>query len=372
MRILYWTELFWPYIGGVEVLASEFIPEMRGRGFEFEVITSHGALNLPDEEMRDGLCIHRLPFHTALADRDVAAVADCLARTAAVKKRFDPSIVHVNLTDASVFFHLRTSRADRAATVVSTRLSIGAGSDHIDSLLLDALRLADRITTVSRAMLEELLQIEPDVADRASVIYNGLPMPATDRDDLPFSEPVVLFVGRLVPEKGADLAIRALPMVLRSCPRASLWIAGDGPERPSLEHLAREHEVEDRVSFLGWIAPDQVHAMMNRATCVVVPSRWKEAFGQVALQAAQMKRPVVATRVGGLPEVVADGGIVVDPEDPDALAQGIREVLLDPERSVRMGEIAHRRAADTFGWQRYLGEYERLYRSLKTLPPARR
>jgi glycogen(starch) synthase len=96
-----------------------------------------------------------------------------------------------------------------------------------------------------------------------------------------------------------------------------------------------------------------------------MPSR-REGLPLVAIQAAQMARPVIAARVGGLPEIVADGetGILVDPEDSAALANAIEFLIEHPEKAAQMGQMARRRAESEFSWTRYLNEVDALYRQL--------
>jgi glycogen(starch) synthase len=121
----------------------------------------------------------------------------------------------------------------------------------------------------------------------------------------------------------------------------------------------------ERVEFTGWVAPDLVPAFINTAAAVLMPSR-REGLPLVSIQAAQMARPVVAARVGGLPEIVVDGetGIVVAPEDSAALADAIEFLIEHPERAVKMGQAARRRAESYFGWTRYLDDTEALYQRL--------
>jgi glycogen(starch) synthase len=138
-------------------------------------------------------------------------------------------------------------------------------------------------------------------------------------------------------------------------------MAGDGPARPSLERQAHDLGIASRVDFLGRV-PD-VPATMNAATFVLMPSRWEETFGLVALEAALLGRPVVATRVGALPEVVRDGetGLIVEREDDAGLGAAMASLLADPDRTRRMGRAARERALATFGLERSLDAYEALY-----------
>src|SRR5262249_26205653 len=157
----------------------------------------------------------------------------------------------------------------------------------------------------------------------------------------------------LSPEKGFDIALTAFASLVRRFPRAHLIIAGDGEERSKLEHQIRRLGLATRVELTGAIAPDEVPALLNTVTAVLIPSR-QEPFGLVALEAALMARPVVATRVGGLPEVVRheQTGLLVKPEDPGALAAALAHLLDHPDTASRMGQAARRRAQEVFSLER--------------------
>jgi glycogen(starch) synthase len=198
------------------------------------------------------------------------------------------------------------------------------------------------------------------------LIYFGMPEPEVEPTALPFHEPRILCLGRVVEEKGFDIALDAFPKILEQFDNARLVVAGDGIARASLQERATRLGIDRRVDFVGWVDAARVPELINGSTVVVVPSRWEEAFGLVALEAGQMARPVVGTRVGGLPEVVDDGetGIVVPKEDPAALAEAVIGLLTDRESATRMGENARRRARESFGWDRCLDDYEALYQRL--------
>ena len=365
MRLLYWTQQFHPYIGGVEVLAAHFLPALLARGHEPVVVTSHGALDLPDEDRWRGVAIHRFDFADALGSRDAALVGAAIAAVAALKRRLRPDLVHVNVSDPSAFFHLRTLRAHPCPSIVSLRVSVGRRATA-NSLLAELLRSADRVTAVSAAALADAVAACPEIEDRSVVIHNGLPDPRCEPPPLSFEPPVLVAAGRLVADKGFDVALRALARIRQARPDVTLRIAGDGPERAALAALAEDLGVAATVDFLGWVQPDRLASVLAEASVVLVPSRWQEAFGLVALQAAQVGRPVVATRVGGLPEVVAAGetGLLVANEDDAALAAAVLELIGDPQGSRRMGAAARWRAAERFDFGRYVDQHLALYEEL--------
>jgi len=367
VKLLYWVPQFHPYVGGVEVLASHFLPALVERGHEPVVITSHGGLDLPDDDEWRGVTIHRRPFPAALASGRADEVVALVAEVAGLKRRLAPDLVHVNVSDASPFFHLRTSTAHPCPSVVSLRVTVSGGGPG--SLLADLLASADAVTGVSAAALAAAVDVCPEIARRSRVILNALPEPtryAARVDEAPKGAPVLVGAGRLVADKGFDIALRALALVRAEHPGVVLRLAGDGPARPDLEALADELGVADAVELLGWVAPDRLPEVLAGASVVVLPSRWDEAFGLVALQAMQVGRPVVAAAVGGLPEVVDDGhtGLLVPKEDPEGLATAVLSLLDDPGAARRLGVAGRQRARDRFGFDRYVDEHEALYREL--------
>ena len=143
-------------------------------------------------------------------------------------------------------------------------------------------------------------------------------------------------------------------------------IAGDGIEREALVSQAKDLGIRDVVDFPGWVPPDQVHKLINNCLLVVVPSRWQEPFGLTALQAMQYGRPVVATRVGGLPEVIEQSktGLIVSPQNAESLADAIERLLTDFDLLQAYGIAASQRAASKFSWVNCVKKYEALYTEL--------
>jgi len=151
----------------------------------------------------------------------------------------------------------------------------------------------------------------------------------------------LLFVGRLVSVKGADLAIEALRRLRERGVDTTLTICGDGPERDALERQARDADLEGVVTFEGWTEPDELAARYRRAELLLVPSRY-EPFGIVALEAIASDCPVVAAETGGLPEAVGDCGLLIAPDDPGALADAVERALRsDVRQDLRAAMPAH-------------------------------
>jgi glycosyltransferase involved in cell wall biosynthesis len=147
--------------------------------------------------------------------------------------------------------------------------------------------------------------------------------------------------GRIYFGKGQDVLIRALALIKQREPRVHVDFIGDGPFKLDCMQLARDLGVEDRCTFLGPAKHDVVLAEMASATATVVPSR-SEAFGVVTIESMAVKTPVVASRVGGITEIVRDGvdGLLVTPDDPADLAQKLETLLTQPDLVRRMREGA--------------------------------
>jgi len=362
---LFWSERFWPCIGGVGLTAGRLLPALRSRGYEFTVLTLKENADLPEEDEFEGIRVCRWPIRTALESRDVVQLFAIRKRIAALKREFAPELIHIDFLGPSVLFHVQTVEVHPAPVVVSMDsafLQDGAGSESLSGRMLST---ADWVTCVSKASLAVIRDAIPAVAGRSSHIYKGRTAPGIEITPLPVTPPRILCLGRLVRSKGFDVALAAFASVLARFPEARLDIGGDGPERPHLESKIVELGLGHAVTMLGWVDPEGVPELMNSATLVVIPSR-NEGLPNVAKEAGLMGRPVVATRVGGLPEVVFDEvtGLLVDPEDPGALARAIVRLLDDPVASVQLGQSARGKVAEIFDFERYVDAYDALYRQL--------
>ena len=362
MRILYLAEQLWPYIGGVEIFSTQLINALQKRGHEFFVITSRGSQNLPEQEIHNGMHMYRFLFEGALQRRNLGEIRTIQHRLARLKNDIQPDLVHLNGWAGSLYFYERTASVAVAPVLFSIHSPFRFTSDK-NTLLGRLLLSSDWVNAVSNAILLDARSMVPEIASRSSVIYNSLELPNLEPSPLPTDKPKILCLARLVPEKGADVAIEAFALLVKRFPNARLVIAGDGRERSALEQQAARLGLTESIDFLGWVKPECVPELINSVSMLVVPSRYNEPFGLVALQAAQMARPVVATRCGGLPEIVTDQqtGLLVEKDDVLALADAIVFLLEHPTTAIRFGNAARQRVNEIFAWELFVDAYDGLY-----------
>ncbi len=364
MRILFWNQAYLPRRGGVESFTARLAGGLVEAGHHPVVVTQRQAAAEPDEETVEGVSVHRFDFAKALDIRaDPAGAIRHLGRLtgeiAALKQRIRPDMVHVNLTDGSPIFHLRSADAWPCPTIVTLHANL-AGEASAGSVARALVESAARVTAVCRFAAEDLAAKTGLPMDRIEVIAPGVvPFRFSRCAPETAGRSNLLFVGRLVPGKGVEFAIRAMAELPEN---VTLTIAGDGPERAALEQLASELALGGRVAFLGEV--DTQRQLPVDAVAMLVPSE-HELFGTVAAEASLAGLPVIASSVGGLPEVVDDGvtGYLVPPRDPGAIAQAAQALIGDPARARAMGAAARDKALRLYGVDRMLASYLRVYRS---------
>jgi glycosyltransferase involved in cell wall biosynthesis len=228
---------------------------------------------------------------------------------------------------------------------------------------------------VSAGMLE-YLGLGRRFIGKSQVIYNGVaervPVETPSSCGHP---PVVLAVGTLHPRKGYETLIGAFPQVVARCPEAECWIAGpefaDGTYTRRLLAQIQKLGLQEKVRLLG--ARRDVDQLMRQCQLLCVPSR-VEPFGLVAVEAMLAGKPVVASRTGGLPEIIVDGvtGTLVEARNSNALAKAIVQLLTDPSRSERLGQNGRERARTCFSLERMIESFAAFYRHVLTnKEPAR-
>jgi glycosyltransferase involved in cell wall biosynthesis len=299
-------------IGGSERHLLTLLPALAELGVDVRFLGLDDPSREPDP-FYDALTV---PYERLAAPRDVDPALALRVRRAVRQA----DLAHTHLVHADVYGALGARR------LVSTKHNddpFRAGSfRYVERMLA---RRASSIIAITQALARFQIERVGLPASKVEVIHYGLDdLPGAwgtnPPDPVPPDAPVLLCVCRLEPQKGVDVAIRALEQI----PDGHLVVLGEGPQRAELERLGGE-----RVHLLGRV-PD-VAAWLRRAELLVHPVRW-EGFGLALLEAMLASLPVVATSVSSIPEIVVEGetGLLVPPDDPSALAAAVNRVLGQP------------------------------------------
>jgi len=334
-------------IGGSERHLLTLLPALAARGVDVRF------LGLDDDSRAPGPFYEALtvPYARVPAPRDLDPR---LAWQVRAQTR-DADIVHTHLVHADVYGALG---ADRLVSTKHNDDPFRAGAFRFFERALA--RKAAKVIAITEALAHFQVERVGLPANKVEVIHYGLDdLPAAwgsnPADDVPAQARVLLAVCRLEPQKGLDIAVRALPDIRTRHPTAELVVLGEGPQRPDLEQLAANLDVP--VHLLGRV-PD-VAAWLQRADVLVHPARW-EGFGLALLEAMLASKPVVATSVSSIPEIVVDGqtGLLVPPDEPQVLAAAVTRVLDEPGD---YGEQGRRRAQSQFSVSRMADRTLALY-----------
>lgn len=311
--------------------------------------------------------------------RELSAVTDIRSLVFVYRffRRARPDIVHTHTAKAGAVGRLAAWLA-RVPVIVHTyhgHVFHGYFSRRQTRVFLGIERALARVTTrvltVSESVRQDLLRYGIGRPDRLSVMPLGLDLaPFLDVDrhrgelrrelGIDADVPLVGIVARLVPIKHHEDFITAAALTAQAVPHCRFLIVGDGERRQELSALVAERNLASRVLFLGWRRDlSRLYADLD----VVALTSANEGSPVSLIEAMTAGCPVVATRVGGVPDLVEDGvsGLVVPPGRPDLVADALRTLLTDPERRRLMGEAGRKRAYPAFSVERLVADVDRLY-----------
>lgn len=312
MNILLESRAFYPSVGGLEMMSRELATAWQDGGHTVRVAT---VTPLDGDSELDALTVDRRPSSAAMrrhvqwADVFVQSGISLRSLHWPVYEGTPLVMIHHNLLSGGQDTGVRAWLKRRAT-------HLGANVAVSEPVAETVPGPVVRIPNTFRPVYDQ-----PDAGD-------------AKRDGL-------LFVGRLVSVKGADLAIEALRQLRGRGVDTTLTICGDGPERDAMEQQVRDADLEKAVTFEGWTEPNELAAHYRRAELSLVPSRY-EPFGIVALEAIASGCPVVVAETGGLPEAVGDCGLLVPPDDATVLADATERALQsDVRHDLRSAMPAH-------------------------------
>ncbi len=344
-------------ISGSEAYLLQLLPDLRERGWDVRFLMLHedepGAWEFARE-----LTARGVPLDDVRLRADVDPIA--FGEVVAYLTRARPRILHTHLVHADVYGQLAGSLV-RVPLRLSTKHGFNEFREGRWFGLADRSvgSLAHVHIAISQGLARYLAETEGFEEEDFEIVHYGI---SAHDAVLPYAggDPRLLCIGRLIPIKGHLVLLRALAQARAAVPGVSLHLAGRGPLEPALKSYARELGLEQAVRFLGFVSP--VRGAIEDAAIVVVPSLG-EGFGMVALEAMERARPVIASAVGGLPEIVADGetGLVVPSGDAEALAGAIVALAGDLDRARAMGLAGRERALAEFTPERSAQRIEELY-----------
>lgn len=371
----------------------ELIRRLRDRGHEAEVLApayrggpGHRIRGIPVHRFRYAPAawetltheetapdrIRRSPAHAALVPLYAAAGTLAGWRTG----REAPDVVHVHWPVPHALFGAaaRAGSGGQTALVCSYyAVEVNWVNERLRWLrpfLRWSARTADAVTAISRSTarsVEEVSGRSPRIVPFAAAVDDEVDRAET-REPLSGDGPLrLLFVGRLVERKGVEVLVRALARIRRRR-EAELTVVGEGPRAGSIRRTAREAGVEDAVTLTGFVSREELSRRYARCDIFVLPAVVDrkgdtEGLGVVLLEALRRERPVVASDVGGIPDIVRDGrsGWLVPPGDEEALADRILALARDPDRARAVARDGRVHAEERFGWERILDDLETVY-----------
>jgi glycosyltransferase involved in cell wall biosynthesis len=220
-------------------------------------------------------------------------------------------------------------------------------------------RRVSKYIGVSNFVIKRIRVTHHVSGDKVVMVYNGVNLErfrprdvfSTRREvGLPQNRPILCSVANLIPEKGIQVLLRTVAQLVHEKERTDilLVIVGEGHYRHELEHMTAELDIMDNVLFTG--RRSDVHLIVSASDIVVVPSVWEEAFGLIIAEAMACGRPVVASDIGGIPELVANGitGLTVRSGDTEELMTALYQLLESPDKRREMGEAAERKATEKY------------------------
>jgi glycosyltransferase involved in cell wall biosynthesis len=350
-----------PHVGGVESHVHDMAKYMVDQGDDVTVLTSRYDKHLPALERREGIIVRRVPtvveaLRTPFMPRVHQEVLDG-----------DWDIVHSHTPPPFTAYFACTAAEARGIPHVLTyhcddEITLPAIGPVLVALYRESLgrwTLAHStqvvVSTESYARTSRLVwRYDPEVigaaidAKRFSPMVDGSKVREHLRIPPPEEGHMVLYVGRLVPHKGVEFLLEAVPKLR---PSAHLVVVGTGPWGDTLEKRARMMGVADRVTFAGAVPFPELPQYYRAADVTVLPSISRlEAFGLVGLEGMASERPVVLSDIPGVREVIEDGveGFHSRPVDPDDIAEKVNTLLDDPHLRAEMGQRGRKRVLDKF------------------------
>ena len=385
MKICLVNALFHPFSGGVEKHMLELSRELANLGVDVSVLTAR-IDGTPSFELIDGVKIYRIPcislkvpglyppplvisplFYGHLKKLDRDQHFDIIHLENRFFVDFDTAALYAKIHNKPFMMTIHNARP------VGISLPITVFGTAYDLLIGRwPFVLADRIVAVSEWVKYDIAKYHID-EEKIVPVHNGINVSsfkATDamnvREKYGIGRgPMLLFVGRMITQKGVPYLIEAMPLILKEHPDTKLLLIGRGSTLASLKKKVSAMGLENSVIFSGYMSEESLKEAYGTCDIFVLPSVW-EVLPIAILEAMSSSKPIVCTDAGGNKELVVDGlnGHVVPMRDPAALAQKVNALISDPEAMARMGKASRRRAEEEFDWKLIAAQTIKVYEGL--------
>lgn len=392
MKILKLSWEFPPYaVGGLGRHVAELSPALAKEGVEVHLLVPSPEPAQPSQILQANLTIHwvstvGIDTHLDIYERVVRINEVMFERANKLWSVMGPfDLIHAH--DWLVSFVAKRLKIMYNCPLVVTFHATEQGrwrnhfpsndlSRKIDEAEKELSIEAWRVIACSHYMVEELQRLFAISIDRLDMISNGINLDTKTTYSPEYlaefratyalpEQPIIFSVGRLVYEKGYQVLLDAMPMILNEIPTTKLVLAGKGPLFDELQQHAQELGIWEHVHFVGFISDEDRDKLFSVANCAVFPSLY-EPFGIVALEAMAYACPVVASNVGGLTEVIdhKKTGTLIYSDDPGSAAWGVLEVLKNPETAASYASNAKQMVAEKYNWQRIANKTKQVYHGI--------
>lgn len=379
MKIIDFAPYYSPHIGGMEKYSEELHENFAKRGHHITVFTPRLPLTAPQEETRGNIRILRYPAFDIIFNYPLPKIwtKEFWQQWKQInQEEFDLAISTLRFFVQPLFalffakrHHIPSLHIEHCSDYVKNTLLISFISRLVDMTIgRFTLSRADSIVTPSQSAARF---VEKLANKKSTVIYRG--MPFAEIDSIPPDQnlrieagdkKIITYVGRLIYGKGVKHLLEAVAFLKRS--DIILVIIGDGPERLPLEQYARENGITSQIKFLGNIPFSRVISFLKSTDIFVNPS-YNEGLPTSVLEAGACYRAMIATNVGGTPEILTNNqsGLIIEPHSTAAIQKALETLLDNPLRRQELGENARKVIEQKFSWEHSLDAYLELIASLK-------
>lgn len=289
------------------------------------------------------------------------------AAAAAAAREFKPDLVHVHYAGGPAVWALKTKLKPLVVSVWGADVMDLPRNPFFRFLIRRHLKHATAITATSELLKRVTVKLLPEAESKITVIPFGVEVPGAVIDP-PATPPIKLcYIKGHRPKYGPDVLLRAMNIIRQEIPHIQLDLAGSGEFTEHLVKMVDRLKLRDHVKLPGFIPNDRIYDFIRGHHIMVMPSIMdSESFGVAVLEASVCGRPVVASRVGGVPEVLVDGktGYLVDRGDPEALARAIIKLARDANLRSEMGSAGYEFVKTNYSWEKSLDMMTDLYERL--------